>query len=217
MDQQPVEQFHDILEDEDYCEDGYSTAKSFRLCSVSTCTATTVLAHMYRNKLRGKRGDATVFIDITRVPQDAKDEHWNIPIMAEYGDEILDFMRDLEARMVLNPRYMDQQIELQWSMRAILVDWVIRVHGRVNLLPETLFLAVNYVDHFLSCKIISPSKLQLVGATAIFIAAKYEEVQCPPIDQVIYMAAGTSLRRTCSRLNATCSGSCSSSSVGQVR
>ncbi|KAK3614485.1 B-type cyclin [Elasticomyces elasticus] len=151
MDQQPVEQFHDILEDEDYCEDGYSTAKSFRLCSVSTCTATTVLAHMYRNKLRGKRGDATVFIDITRVPQDAKDEHWNIPIMAEYGDEILDFMRDLEARMVLNPRYMDQQIELQWSMRAILVDWVIRVHGRVNLLPETLFLAVNYVDHFLSC------------------------------------------------------------------
>jgi hypothetical protein len=30
-------------------------------------------------------------------------------------------------------------------------------------------------------------KLQLVGATALFIAAKYEEVNCPSVDEMIYM------------------------------
>ena len=72
-------------------------------------------------------------------------------------------------------------------MRAVLMDWVIQVHGRFNLLPETLFLTVNYIDRFLSCKIVSLGKLQLVGATAIFVAAKYEEVQCPTISEIIYM------------------------------
>lgn len=86
-----------------------------------------------------------------------------------------------------NPHYMDFQSECQWSMRAVLMDWLVQVHHRFTLLPETLFLAVNYIDRFLSCKIVSLGKLQLVGATAIFLAAKYEEVNCPSIQEIVYM------------------------------
>ncbi|MCJ1275166.1 B-type cyclin [Puttea exsequens] len=92
--------------------------------------------------------------------------------------------------MLPNAHYMDNQAEIQWSMRAVLMDWIVQVHHRFNLLPETLFLTVNYIDRFLSCKVVSLGKLQLVGATAIFIAAKYEEIDCPSVQEIVYMVDG---------------------------
>jgi G2/mitotic-specific cyclin 3/4 len=89
-----------------------------------------------------------------------------------------------------NAHYMDIQTEIQWSMRAILMDWVIQVHGRFNLLPETLYLAVNYIDRFLAVKVVSLGKLQLVGATAVFLAAKYEEINCPSVQEMVFMVDG---------------------------
>ena len=89
-----------------------------------------------------------------------------------------------------NPYYMDNQAEIQWSMRSVLMDWLTQVHARFQLLPETLFLAVNCIDRFLSCKIISLGKLQLVGATALFVAAKYEEINCPSVQEIVYMVDG---------------------------
>lgn len=89
-----------------------------------------------------------------------------------------------------NPYYMDNQTEVQWSMRSVLMDWLVQVHLRFQLLPETLFLCVNYVDRFLSSKVVSLAKLQLVGATAIFVAAKYEEINCPSVQEIVYMVDG---------------------------
>jgi G2/mitotic-specific cyclin 3/4 len=93
----------------------------------------------------------------------------------------------LQATMSPNPYYMDIQTEIQWSMRSVLMDWLVQVHNRFGLLPETLFLAVNYIDRFLSVKVVSLNKLQLVGATAIFVAAKYEEINCPSVQEIVYM------------------------------
>lgn len=92
--------------------------------------------------------------------------------------------------MLPNPHYMDTQAEIQWSMRSVLMDWLVQVHHRFNLLPETLYLCVNYIDRFLSNKIVSLGKLQLVGATAIFVAAKYEEINCPSVQEIVYMVDG---------------------------
>jgi transcription initiation factor TFIIIB Brf1 subunit/transcription initiation factor TFIIB len=85
---------------------------------------------------------------------------------------------------------MANQAEIQWSMRSVLMDWLVQVHQRFNLLPETLFLTVNYIDRFLSHKIVSLGKLQLVGATAIFIAAKFEEITAPSVQEIVYMVDG---------------------------
>lgn len=85
---------------------------------------------------------------------------------------------------------MDNQTEIQWSMRSVLMDWLVQVHHRFGLLPETLFLCCNYIDRFLSAKIVSLGKLQLVGATAIFVAAKYEEINCPSINEIVFMVDG---------------------------
>jgi G2/mitotic-specific cyclin 3/4 len=69
-------------------------------------------------------------------------------------------------------------------MRSDLIDWLVKVHGRLGLVPETLFLAVNYVDRFLSRKIVPTAKLPLVGATAILIASKYEETHGPSLQEI---------------------------------
>lgn len=59
-------------------------------------------------------------------------------------------------------------------MRSILIDWLIQVHNRFGLLQETLFLCVGILDRYLQQKIkeIGRKKLQLVGITAMWIAAK---------------------------------------------
>lgn len=89
-----------------------------------------------------------------------------------------------------NPDYMDQQDELQWKMRAILIDWIIEVHSKFRLLPETLLIATNLIDRFLSVRLVSLVKFQLVGLTALFVAAKYEEVICPSITHFLHMTDG---------------------------
>jgi len=38
------------------------------------------------------------------------------------------------------------------NMRATLVDWIVQVHMKFRLLPETLFIAVNLIDRFLSVR-----------------------------------------------------------------
>lgn len=109
-------------------------------------------------------------------------------MVAEYVNEIFDYMSELEVRTMPNARYMDEQTDLQWKMRDILVDWLVEVHVKFRLLPETLFLAVNIVDRFLSLRIVTLDKLQLVGITGMFIAAKYEEVFSPSINNFVYVA-----------------------------
>lgn len=72
-------------------------------------------------------------------------------------------------------------------MRAILIDWLIEVHLKFKLLPETLFLTVNMIDRFLEKQVIPRTKLQLVGVTAMLIASKYEEIYAPEVKDFVYI------------------------------
>ncbi|KAF2761976.1 A/B/D/E cyclin [Pseudovirgaria hyperparasitica] len=111
------------------------------------------------------------------------------PLMvAEYVHEIFDYLKELELRTLPNEDYMDMQGELEWKMRGILIDWLLEVHTRFRLLPETLFLAVNIIDRFLSAKVVQLDRLQLVGVTAMFIASKYEEVLSPHVQNFRHVA-----------------------------
>lgn len=85
------------------------------------------------------------------------------------------------------PDYMANQSEITWEMRQTLVDWLLQVHFRYHMLPETLWIAINLVDRFLSRRVVSLGKLQLVGVTAMFIAAKYEEILAPSVDEFVFM------------------------------
>ena len=111
------------------------------------------------------------------------------PLMvAEYAVEIFEYLRDLEMTTLPNPDYMLHQDDLDWGDRDILNDWLVQVHQRFQLLPETLYLAINILDRFLTAKLVQLDRLQLVGITAMFIASKYEEVISPHVSNFSYMA-----------------------------
>ena len=131
----------------------------------------------------------TVVQDFEDAVADLDAEDLDDPSMcAEYVKEIFEYYKTLEIQTLPNANYMDHQDDLEWKMRGILIDWLIEVHTRFRLLPETLFLAVNIIDRFLSQKVVPLDKLQLVGVTAMFIASKYEEVLSPHIGNFVHVA-----------------------------
>lgn len=144
----------------------------------------------FTDEIREEIEEAREVVEASKTKEDIEEEFWDTSMVAEYGNEIFEYMRDLDLYYLPRSDYMDIQNEIQWSMRAVLMDWMVQVHARFGLLPETLFLTVNCIDRFLSQKVVSLGKLQLVGATALFIAAKYEEVNCPTIAEIVYMVDG---------------------------
>ncbi|KAG6001311.1 hypothetical protein E4U54_001106 [Claviceps lovelessii] len=186
------EEYWDDEEDEDYDDQdqAYTTAHSFRSQNMTTGGVTTILAPAITSKIQRELEEAKLQVQQTRSSDDVEEEMWDVSMVAEYGEEIFEYMRELEIKMQPNPHYMEMQTEIQWTMRSVLMDWLVQVHNRFSLLPETLFLTVNYIDRFLSCKIVSIGKLQLVGATAILVASKYEEINCPSLDEIVYMVDG---------------------------
>lgn len=131
-----------------------------------------------KQEIKQSEGEVELPEGVKSLEEDGIDD----PLMAaEYATEIFEYLRDLEVKAIPNPQYIIHQDELEWKTRSILVDWMIEVHTRFHLLPETLFLAVNIIDRFLSQKVVQLDRVQLVGITAMFIAAKYEEVMSPHV------------------------------------
>ena len=75
-------------------------------------------------------------------------------------------------------------------MRAILVDWLIEVHHKFKLLPETMFITVSIIDRFLEKQLVSKLQLQLVGVTALMLACKYEEIYPPDVKDFVFITDG---------------------------
>ena len=66
---------------------------------------------------------------------------------------------------------MRKQTDINSSMRAILIDWLVEVSEEYKLIPQTLYLSVSYIDRFLSHMSVLRGKLQLVGAACMLVAA----------------------------------------------
>lgn len=81
---------------------------------------------------------------------------------------------------------------IKWEMRAILVDWLIEVCENYFFKRETLHYSVNYIDRYL-CAVphVPTSELQLVGVTALFIAAKMDEIYTPKIESIVTVTNNT--------------------------
>ncbi|KAL6634160.1 hypothetical protein ACP70R_026831 [Stipagrostis hirtigluma subsp. patula] len=69
-----------------------------------------------------------------------------------------------------------QDGEMTMAKRAELVEWMHAFSGHYGLAPGALHRAVSYADRFLSVRKIGGARqLRLLGAVAVFAAAKYED------------------------------------------
>ena len=128
---------------------------------------------------------------------DARDAHDPLSVTDYVEDMYKHFLRK-EKQSSVNRMYMgrhgekDKQPNINESMRCILVDWLIEVHYKFKLFPETLYLTINILDRFLSDTLnpITKRDLQLVGVTSLLIAAKYEEMYVPELRDLTYICDG---------------------------
>ena len=98
---------------------------------------------------------------------------------------------------------MKKQSDINHSMRAILVDWLVEVAEEYKLLPQTLYLTINYIDRFLSVMSVLRGKLQLVGTACMLVAAKFEEIYPPDVSDFVFITDDTYTTKQVKTLSAS--------------
>ena len=78
---------------------------------------------------------------------------------AQYSEEVALYLKRIELDHIPPPGYMRKQPEITEKMRSILVDWLVEVHLKFKLVPETLYLTINIIDRFLSKQRCTRAKL----------------------------------------------------------
>ena len=58
-------------------------------------------------------------------------------------------LKQSELRYMPLAGYIKRQKDINGKMRAILVDWLVEVHVKFKLVPETLYLTVWLIDKYL--------------------------------------------------------------------
>jgi len=111
--------------------------------------------------------------------------------MEVYRKDIFEYLLQAEHRQRPKPLYMRKQPDVSYGMRSILVDWLVEVVEEYKLQTETLYLAVSFIDRFLSVMSVVKGKLQLLGTAAMFVASKYEEIYPPDVGEFVYITDDT--------------------------
>ena len=109
-------------------------------------------------------------------------------LASEFANEIYSNMRKEEERLKVDPSYltiMQNPKEVKDTSRAFLVEWIIDVHRKFRLVPETLYVTVFLVDRFLSLKQIRKNQLHILGVTSLLISTKYEEIYPPELKDLL--------------------------------
>ena len=107
------------------------------------------------------------------------------------SQEVWQVMLKKEEHYVRNCNMLNRHSQLQPRMRSILLDWLIEVCEVYRLHRETFYLAIDFIDRYLSVtRDVQKQQLQLIGITALFIGAKLEEIYPPKLTEFAYVTDG---------------------------
>ncbi|XP_021827304.1 cyclin-A3-4-like isoform X2 [Prunus avium] len=125
-----------------------------------------------KKKTTKREGEALKTEIVVRSVDPRKSDH-----SSSIYRHLLSLEMDMNKRS--SPSYMGRvQNDISPNMREILVDWLVEVAEEYQLVTDTLFLTVSYIDRYLSSYAISRNK-------------KYEEI-CPPrVEDFCYITDNT--------------------------
>ena len=95
-----------------------------------------------------------------------------------FGEETMNYLISREIYYMPDPFYLEKmQPFLSPNNRAMLIDWMMEVASEFGMKRETFHCSVNYIDRYLE-KVpkVTKEQFQLLGATALNISCKLEEV-----------------------------------------
>ena len=103
----------------------------------------------------------------------------------------MQFLKSKEKQTYKLSNYIPTHKTVSEQSRAKLIDWLLELHLKYKMFPETIYSVVSFIDQYLSVKEVPLSELQLVGVACLFIAAKFEETyQVPQVKQLVSCCAG---------------------------
>ena len=88
----------DDYDDYDDQDQAYTTAHSFRSRDLTTGGVTTLLGPRVTARVQRELEEAKLEVQQTRSLDDIEEEMWDVSMVAEYGEEIFEYMRELEVR-----------------------------------------------------------------------------------------------------------------------
>jgi len=152
----------------------------------------------------------SVKVDDIAIPDagvDSSQDKKNPQQVCAYVNDIMSHMRQQEAKYMPDVNYMENiqsASGLAARHRVSLIDWVTEVHRKFKTLrQETLFLAINVIDRFLSKRQVAKDKLQLVGATCLLIASKVEDMWPPLVRDLVYVASNAFTKQDLKKMERT--------------
>ncbi|XP_063293499.1 G1/S-specific cyclin-E1 [Pelobates fuscus] len=104
------------------------------------------------------------------------------------GDEVWRNMVEQDRDYPRSSNWLKKHPELDTRMRAVLLDWLMEVCELHNLQRETYYLAQEYFDRFMATQEnVHRNRLQLIGISCLFLAAKREEIYPPKLYQFAFI------------------------------
>ena len=101
---EPEEYWDDEEEEDNFDDDGYVTARSIRSRGDNTTGgATTILLPKITQKVRRELAAAKEVVEATRTADEIEEDFWDTTMVVEYGDEIFQYMRELEVSPLCLP------------------------------------------------------------------------------------------------------------------
>lgn len=89
-------------EEDNYEDDGYVTARScYSRGDNTTGGVTTVIFPRVTGLVKKELAQAAIAVESVRTEEDIEDERWDTSMVAEYGEEIFSYMRELEVCFLL--------------------------------------------------------------------------------------------------------------------
>uniref|UniRef100_A0A1A9WDZ9 Cyclin N-terminal domain-containing protein n=1 Tax=Glossina brevipalpis TaxID=37001 RepID=A0A1A9WDZ9_9MUSC len=151
-------------------------------CELITSTSSVVIGSEDQQTFELK-SHSSYLRDIIDIDENDEDSR----LVSDYVNDIYEHLFKLESEQPIRKNYLEDHLVIRSKMRTTLIDWIYEVHVGYKLSTETFQLAVVIIDQYLQLVTdVLRSKLQLVGATALFLASKYEQMMTPSLDAYVY-------------------------------
>lgn len=106
--------------------------------------------------------------------------------VSEFSQPVFENLKKQEVAFMVDPTYISKvQTEIRDTSRAFLLEWIIDVHRKFRLQPESLYVTQLIIDQYLSKVKIQKSQLHLLGVATLLIATKYEEIYPPELRELL--------------------------------
>lgn len=110
-------------------------------------------------------------------------------LIDDYGEEIF---RDIKRNENINIcdysskdifRLQDKKF-FNEKNRGIIFQWLVKNNNKWKLKDDTIFMAINIMDRYISKYKVENSEFQLVGVSSYLIASKFEDIYPPYVDEL---------------------------------